>query len=150
MAMYKNFIKVRSGKDIFISAGIVITGSVLIALPTAESVNILGFLMIFAGILLGIFLKTGWKDEQDGGRYDKFEIYLDKSKVKKISKSLPINICPAMIKSNGNGTGLRLDIYYNKDNGKTYVQLFEYVPFHYEPCTEMYEHEYRNIAEIVK
>ena len=150
MAMYKNFIKVRSGKDIFISAGVIVTGSVLIAFPTAESVNILGFLMIFAGILLGIFLKTGWKDEHDGGRYDKFEIYLDKSKMKEISKSLSINICPSMIKSNGNGTGLRLDIYHNKKNGKTYVQLFEYVPFQYEPCTDMYEQEYKNITEIVK
>ena len=49
--MEKNFIRVRSTKDITISLTLTIAGGVLVALPTATSVNILGFFMIFAGII---------------------------------------------------------------------------------------------------
>ena len=60
--MEKNFIRVRSTKDITISLTLTIAGGVLVALPTATSVNILGFFMIFAGIILFLMLRTGYKE----------------------------------------------------------------------------------------
>ena len=62
--MEKNFIRVRSTKDITISLTLTIAGGVLVALPTATSVNILGFFMIFAGIILFLMLRTGYKETE--------------------------------------------------------------------------------------
>ena len=148
--MEKNFIRVRSVKDIIVCATLVVAGSILVALPTSASVNILGFFMIFAGLILMIFMKTGYKDEDSGLRYIKEEIFFDKSKQSELSKAIPGRICASNVKDSNAGNGLRLDIYYNKSNGKGYVQLFEYVPYKYEPCTAMYEHSYDNLSEILK
>ena len=63
--MEKNFIRVRSTKDITISAILTLVGCILVALPTATSVNILGFFMIFAGLILFLMMK---KQEQDTAR----------------------------------------------------------------------------------
>ena len=39
------------------------------------------------------------------------------------------------------GNALRIDIYHSDKEGKAYVQLFEYVPYKYEPCSRMHELE---------
>ncbi len=148
--MEKNFIRVRSAKDICICASLVIGGSVLVALPTSPSVNILGFFLIFTGLILAIFMKTGWKDEESGLRFIKEEIFFDKSLQSALSKCIPVKLRASDVKDKENGNGIRLDIYYNKTTGKSYVQLFEYVPYKYEPCTAMYEHPYDNISEALK
>jgi hypothetical protein len=122
----------------------------LVALPTSTSINILGFFLIFAGILLGIFMKTGYKDEKSGIKFSKKELYFDKSRQVELSKALPVRLYASDIKVNDKGNGIRLDIYHNKTVGKGYVQLFEYVPYSYEPCTGMYEYSYDSLSEILK
>ena len=111
--MEKNFIRVRSTKDITISLTLTIAGGVLVALPTATSVNILGFFMIFAGIILFLMLRTGYKEEED------------------------------------KGNAVRLDIYHSKQSGKAYIQLFEYVPYKYEPCTRQFEYEISETGKLI-
>lgn len=64
--MEKTFNKVRSTKDIVISAGLAAGGCVLVALPTSTSINILGFFMLFAGILLFLMLRSGYKEVETG------------------------------------------------------------------------------------
>lgn len=56
--METRFCRVRSVKDITISASLIIIGSILVALPTGTGVNITGFFLIFAGIILALVLKT--------------------------------------------------------------------------------------------
>ena len=148
--MEKNFIRVHSVKDIIVRAALMIAGAVLVALPTSESLNILGFFMIFAGLILIIFMQTGYKEEESGDRYSKKEIFFDKSMRPNLSKVVAAGTCGPEIKESDGGNGIRLDIYHSKASGKVYLQLFEYVPYKYEPCTEMYEHSYDNLAEILK
>ena len=57
--MEKEFIRVRSIKDIVIFVSLIVAGSVLIALPTGAAVNITGFFLIFAGLILALVMKTG-------------------------------------------------------------------------------------------
>ena len=117
--MEKTFIRVRSGKDIIISASLIILGSVLVALPTGTGVNITGFFMIFAGLITVISsaLKTA------PGSIDLTEV--DK------------------------GNAVRLDIYHSKSEGKAYLQLFEYVPYKYEPCSAVYEYEIDKVGKLL-
>ena len=60
--MEKTFIRVRSIKDIAIFVILIILGSVLIMLPTGAGVNITGFFLIFAGLILALVLKTDYKN----------------------------------------------------------------------------------------
>ena len=64
--MEKTFIRVRSIRDIVIFISLIVIGSVLVALPTGAGVNIAGFFMIFAGLILSLILKSGYKDEETG------------------------------------------------------------------------------------
>ena len=77
--MEKRFIRIRSTKDLIISVSIAIAGAILIALPTSVSINLVGFFMIFAGIIMLLFMKTGYKDVQTGTRYSKKESFYPQS-----------------------------------------------------------------------
>jgi hypothetical protein len=48
------------------------------------------------------------------------------------------------------GNAVRLDVYYSKSSGKAYLQLFEYVPYKYEPCSKIYEHNIVNVSKLIK
>ena len=122
----------------------------LIALPTSASVNILGFFMICAGLILAFVLRTGYKDEETGHKYCKIEKYFGHDLKNDIASSLEKSLkrIDTIIEDQGNG--IRLDIYYSKDSGKAYSQLFEYIPYDYEPCTRQYEHELSDISNLFK
>ena len=48
------------------------------------------------------------------------------------------------------GNAVRLDVYYSKASGKAYLQLFEYIPYKYEPCSKIYEHEIIKVGKLIK
>ncbi len=143
--MEKNFIRVRSTKDIVISSLLTITGCVLIALPTATSINVLGFFLIFTGVLLFFILKTAYKDENNGAKYCKCEKFFSQSQRQELIEKITSNPNSINLKEEDKGNAVRLDIYYSSESGKAYLQVFEYVPYKYEPCSKMSEH---NLAEI--
>ena len=86
--MEKTFVRVRSIKDIVLFASLIIIGSVLVALPTGAGVNIAGFFMIFAGLIIALVMKTGYKDAETGTRYRKTEHYFQQAMNSVISSAL--------------------------------------------------------------
>ena len=148
--MKKEFSKVRSIKDLLTSSLLIISGCVLVTLPKSESVNILGFFIIITGMILAIFLRSGYKDQVTGKRYCKKELYFDKNRLEELSRAISTKICASDLEGESLGFGIRLDVYHSKSEGKSYVQLFEYVPYKYEPCSKMYEHTYEKIENIFK
>lgn len=147
--MKKEFNRVRSIKDITIFVSIIISGCVLIALPTGAGINITGFFMIFAGIILSLTLKTGHKDAETGEIYQKKEFYFQQTQNEAISKCLKSNPDSIDLSQEDKGNALKLDMYFSKSTGKAYLQLFEYVPYKYEACSELYEHETGNVAKLI-
>lgn len=148
--MEKTFIRVRSIKDIVISASFIIAGSVLIALPTGTGVNIAGFFMIFAGIIMAIILRTGYKDTETGEKYMKKEHYFQQAMNASISAVLPSKPEAIDLSQSEQGNAVKLDIYYSQKSGKAYLQLFEYVPYKYEPCSKVYEHPIDRVNLLIK
>lgn len=148
--MEKIFIRVRSVKDIVIFSSLIILGSVLIALPTGAGINIAGFFMIFAGIILALVLRTGYKDTDSGEKYRLKEYYFQQAMHAAISDALKAK--PESIDLNGadKGNALKLDLYYSKASGKAYMQLYEYVPYRYEPCSRMYEYEINEVQKLIR
>ena len=147
--MEKTFIRVRSAKDIIIISLLIIAGTVLIALPTGTAVNITGFFLIFAGLILALVLKTGYKDTETGEKYKKAEHYFQQAMNSAIASAIASKPESVDLAEAGKGNAVKLDIYYSKASGKAYLQLFEYVPYKYEPCSKVYEHELSKVEKLI-
>lgn len=147
--MEKEFSRVRSAKDITITATLIITGCILVALPTSESINITGFFLIFTGLILAFVLRTGYKDNETGERYSKVEKFFAQSLKGEITNALETSLKKLNLSEEDKGNGIRLDIYYSRKTGKSYSQLFEYIPYKYEPCTGQYELETAEIESVI-
>ena len=147
--MEKTFIKVRSAKDILISSSLIILGSVLLALPTSTAVNITGFFLIFAGLILAMTMKSGYKDTETGEKFNKREHYFQQAMNPIISTAIASRPESVDLSEEDKGSTVRLDIYFSKACGKAYLQLFEYIPYRYEPCSRMYESEVNRIKNLI-
>ena len=149
--MEKNFVRVRSTKDSIISVIITVTGAILFVLDFSIGIRILGFFMLLIGLLLFFTLKSSYKDEETGIKYHKKEKYFEGHKRDELSSAIARRNCKCRVdlSEENKGNTLRLDIYYNKQAGKAYMQVFEYVPYRYEPYSNIYEHEIANITELI-
>ena len=148
--MDKEFIKVRCVKDIAVSAILLLSGSILIGVPSSPSVNIAGFFLIFAGVIFAFALKSGFKDIQTGERYCKKEYYFQHAQSQQICSAIASNPEKLDLSEANKGNSVRLDIYYGKSSRKAYVQLFEYIPYRYEPCSKMYEYDMDRVSALIK
>lgn len=137
--MEREFIRVRSVKDIVISSLLLIAGTILVVLPTSTAVNIAGFFLLLTGLMLLFVLKTAHKDTSNGEIFSKKERFFSHEMHEKLKAALT---CPEKLdlSTEDHGNSMRLDIYYNKK--KVYLQLLEYVPHSYEPCSAMHEHTF--------
>ena len=147
--MEKTFIKVRSIKDIVISSSMIIVGSILLALPTSASVNITGFFLIVAGLIFTLALKSDYKDVETGKKFSKKEHYFQQAMNPVISAAIASRPESVDLSEENKGSAVRLDIYFSKACGKAYLQLFEYIPYRYEPCSRMYEYEVNRIKNLI-
>lgn len=148
--MNKEFVRVRSILDYTISLVLLIIGCAIVIIPTPASINIVGIFSIFAGILLIVILRSAWKDKETGEKYHKKEFYFPQSSKDRIIKSVSEDIENIDIQDEDKGNGLRLDLFYSKHNGKAFLQVYEYIPYRYEPASEFFEHPVSKIGKLLK
>ena len=148
--MEKTFIRVHSIKDIVIFISLLILGSILVAVPTGDAVNITGFFLVFAGVILTLVLKTGYKDVETNEKYIKKERYFQQAMHAAIADAIASKPDSIDLSQENKGNAIKLDIYFSKGTGKAYIQLFEYVPYTYQPCSKMYEYEISKVGKLIK
>ena len=148
--MEKTFTRVHSIKDIVIFISLLILGGILVAVPTSDAVNITGFFLIFAGAILALVLKTGYKDVETNVKYFKKERYFQQAMHAAIADAIASKPDSIDLSQENKGNAIKLDIYFSKASGKAYVQLFEYVPYTYQPCSKMYEYEISKVSKLIK
>ena len=148
--MEKTFIRVRSVKDILISSSLIVLGSILVALPTGAGINIAGFFMILTGIILALVLRTGYKDTESGEKFHMKEYYFQQTMRTVICDALKSKPETIDLNEANKGNALKLDLFYSKSNGKAYMQLYEYVPYRYEPCSKMYEYDIAEVQKLIR
>lgn len=148
--MKKEFIRVRSAKDIAIFTSFIVIGGILIALPTGTGVNITGFFLIFAGIILALALRTGYREAGTGEKYLKKEYYFQQGMYSDILSAIKSRPSSVDLTQADKGTALKLDIYFSRSTGKAYLQAFEYVPYTYQPCSVIYEYGINDIHSLIK
>lgn len=147
--MNKEFKSVRTNKDIIVSLIISIAGITLISLPTPASVNIVGCCMIFTGILLFVFLKTGYRDNETKETYCKKILYFPQSSKGTLLSVLEHNVQNIDLSEKDKGNGLKMDVYYNKKTNKAFIQLFEYIPYRYEPASDTFGFRADEISKLI-
>ena len=148
--MEKTFTRVHSIKDILIFISLLILGGLLVAVPTSDAVNITGFFLIFAGAILALVLKTGYKDVETNAKYQKKERYFQQAEHATIADAIASKPDSIDLSQENKGNAIKLDIYFSKASGKAYIQLFEYVPYTYQPCSKMYEYEISKVGKLIK
>lgn len=147
--MEKQFNRVRSTRDIIVSLSIIAAGAILVGLPTPVSVNITGFFMIFAGLLLIFILQTGHKDSETGEYFKKKELFFPQNMKDRLMDGLKAENLSEIIKEENKGNGLRVDIFYRKSDERAYVRLYEYVPYKYLPATPFKEYSQNSIKALI-
>lgn len=148
--MEKAFIRVRSIKDITIFVSLALVGTILTALPIGDAANIAGFFIIVAAGILAFVLKSAYKDIDTNEKYLKKERYFQQTMHAAISSAIASNPDSVDLSEEDKGNALRLDIYYSKSSGKAYLQLFEYIPYTYQPCTRVHECEISKASKLIK
>ena len=148
--MEKTFIRVHSIKDIVIFISLLVLGGILVAVPTSDAVNITGFFLVFAGAILALVLKTGYKDVETNVKYIKKERYFQQAMHAAIADAIASKPDSIDLSQENKGNAIKLDIYFSKASGKAYIQLFEYVPYTYQPCSKMYEYELSKVSKLIK
>ena len=147
--MEKYFSRVYSAKDLTIILSLSIGGIILVSIPSPVSVNILGFFMLLSGIILGIFMKSGYKDTETGIRYFKAEHFFPAKKREILADGISGNLKKLDLTDENAGNSLRMDVYYSPKSGKAYIQIFEYIPYKYEPYTMMHEHSLESATKLI-
>ena len=118
--MEKTFISIRSVRDLAISSSIILIGAILVVLPTSTPVNITGFFLLFAGLILALVLKSGYKDVETGERFQKKEHYFQQAMHTSIASALETKPESIDLTEADKGNAVKLDIYYSRSSGKVY------------------------------
>ena len=147
--MEKNFIRVRSINDIVIFTSLIAGGFILTVIFDALEIDLVGYVLMAIGVLGFCFLKSGYKDIETQEKYLAKEFSFPGNMKTSILSALALSPEAIDLTQEGKGSTLMLKIYYSKAAGKAYLQLFEFIPHQYEPCSEMYEYEIDKIANLL-
>lgn len=148
--MEKKFIRVRQLKDIVIFFLLIIIGCLMTSVTEIIGVNVVGFVIIISGFVYAFVLRDVYKDVDTEEKYLRKELLFKqemKGEILSVLDSAPESI---KLTEEGKGQVIKLDIYYGKSSGKAYLQLFEYVPHQYKPCSEIYEYETNKLEKLLK
>lgn len=137
--MNKEFVRVRSTRDILISSVMTVLGIILIAIPSSVSVNIFGTVLAVPGILMLLFLKTGYKDVNTGLVYKRKIKYYSATAKNDILSSLNGKVSSFDWTVTPGGSAVMVDVYEGSKSDKVYVRVSEFVPYNYEPCSDWFE-----------
>ncbi len=148
--MEKKFIKVRLINDNVIFTSLIAGGVILTLIFDTLEIDLAGYVLMAIGVLGFCFLKRGYKDIETQEKYLAKDFSFPGNIKTSILSALALSPGEIDLTQDGKGTTLMLKMYYSESSGKAYLQLFEYIPYHYEPCSEMYEHEISRITNLLK
>lgn len=148
--MKNKFIRVRSTKDIIISAALLVLGVALVVFTNIEAANISGYMFVVIGLVLLPVLKTAYRDAETKALYFKKDLYFLREMKDSIIKALESSPEKIDMSQAGKGQVLLLRVYYSKSAARAYMQLSEYVPHEYKPCTEVCVYDISQVEGLLK
>jgi hypothetical protein len=147
--MEHRFTKIHSIKDIIIFTAFIIAGILLVVLPENIGANMGGYTLIVIGIILSQILKSDYCDDLSKERYQRHQLYFDTTQKSMLQSAIASTPNAINISSEGSGQTLRLDIYFSCKANRASIQLFEYVPHEYCPCSEIHDYDLAEIKQLI-
>ena len=108
--MEKTFVRVHSIKDIVVFISLLALGCILVAIPASDAVNITGFFLLFAGAILALVLKNGYKDIETAAKYHKKERYFQQTMHTTIANAIASKPDSIDLSEENKGNAIKLDI----------------------------------------
>lgn len=126
------FKNIHTAKDLMISLGILLSGVALFFVNAG-----LGAVIAIFGLVLLLVYKKGYR--ADGTRFLRKDLELNKACRTSVAEYLSgMDVKPEILEGNEGGS-VRLLVYYNREEGRAFAQLFDYKDYDYHPATEMVE-----------
>lgn len=147
--MEQRFIKIRSIKDIIIFTTVILAGVLLVILPENIGANMGGYTLIIIGIILALILKSDYCDKRSLKRYYKHQLYFGIAQKSELQSAIASNPHAINLSEENAGQTLRLDIYFSPQANRASMQLFEYVPHEYCPCSEIHDYDLAEIKQLI-
>ena len=147
--MKPHFYRVRSVKDIVISVTLIIAGIALMSYPSEIGITILGMFLFLIGSLFLYLFKSVYKKEGTKEIYHKRELQFRREILQTIQDAVLSDPNQIDMTKEGLGWTVKLNIYFSREADKGYIQLYEYIPYNYEPCTQMLEYRINQIDKLL-
>ena len=147
--MKPHFYRVRSVKDIVISVTLIIAGIALMSYPSEIGITILGMFLFLIGSLFLYLFKSVYKKEGTKEIYHKRALQFRREILQTIQDAVLSDPNQIDMTKEGMGWTVKLNIYFSREADKGYIQLYEYIPYNYEPCTQMLEYRINQIDKLL-
>ena len=147
--MKPQFYRIRSASDIAISLTLIIAGIALMFYPTGIGITILGMFLFLIGSLFLCLLKSVYRKEGTKETYKKRKLQFRREILQTIRDAVLSDPNLIDMTKEGMGWTVKLNIYYNRKTDKGYIQLYEYIPYNYEPRTQMLEYRICQIEKLL-
>lgn len=150
--MEKYFSRTRSAQDIIISVVFIILGILLIVFPFSKMSGTVGCIMALVGISMLFMLRSIYKDKMNGERFRKTAVFFPKTMKDDVMKAMEDGNLDSIPRpqEDMSAQSLMLSTFYDKDADRAFLQLFEYVPYSYQPCSTFYETRWGSVRHLVE
>ena len=140
--------KARTTYDMLFSIFIMFIGVATCAVSQSGAITLMGAFFITMGVVCWLILKSGYSDMSTMKKLRKSEVYFPVDHKSSILDAV-LNEPEKLDKfPQSKMNSLKLDVYYNEDD--VYMQLFEYIPCSYKPCTKVIKHETFDLSKLIK
>ena len=117
------------------------------AISHSGAITLMGVFFIIIGLVCWFILKSGYVDARSLKMIAKSEVYFPIEYKQKLIDAVLNN--PDYLKDMPRSAmnTMKVDVYHNQQD--LYLQLFEYVPCEYKPCTKLIKHKMCDISQIL-
>ena len=106
------------------------------------------FLFLIGSLFLCL-LKSVYRKEGTKEIYKKRKLQFRREILQTIREAVLSDPNQIDMTKEGMGWTVKLNIYYNRKTDKGYIQLYEYIPYNYEPRTQMLEYRIGQIEKLL-
>lgn len=132
--MENDFKRVHTRKDLTISTIVLLIGIGLFFISKTA-----GVFIAICGLMMFIIYRTGYKKDGHGVILTRKTEDLCKACRQSLIEFLGGKDTTPCIKKGHEGGCIHLDVYYNKESGIAYAQLYDFCNYSYEPATMVVE-----------
>ncbi len=140
-------IKARTRYDLLFTLAIILIGIITCIVSTSGAITVMGFTFIFAGAACWFILKSGFRDTATAKIMKKTEVYYAVDHKKRVIEAVLNNPADLADIPQCAMNSIKLNVYYNDED--TYLQMFEYIPCNYKPCTKLVKYKKSDISNLI-